>query len=238
MVWANLSKIAKLHNQPWLMLGGFNEVLNSEDKFGENQINLNRALEFKACLDNCSFLDLGFAGPKFTWTNKRPVTSLILERLDRCFANPSWRLLYIKALVTHLPRSFSDHCPVLIELMGKMPNCSNKPFRFHTMWLLHPQFPKVVEDAWSEGRTLSFAIANFSKKAQKWRVLARLGGVQETIANNPSESLLKLEKQLIKEHALIMLQEKEYWALKSRLNATSFGDRNTSFFHVTTMVRR
>ena len=132
-----------------------------------------------------------------------------------------------------------------------MPNYSNKPFRFHTIWLLHPQFPKVVEDAWSEGRTLSFAIANFSKNAQKWnsevfgnlfarkmRVLARLGGVQEAIANNPSESLLKLEKQLIKEHALIMLQEKEYWALKSRLNATSFGDRNTSFFHITTVVRR
>lgn len=36
IVWANLSKIAKLHNQPWLMLDDFNEVLNSEDKFGGN----------------------------------------------------------------------------------------------------------------------------------------------------------------------------------------------------------
>ncbi|KAK9992498.1 hypothetical protein SO802_027483 [Lithocarpus litseifolius] len=119
------------------------------------------------------------------------------------------------------------------------------------MWLLHPQFPKVVEDAWSQGRTLSSAIDDFSKKAQEWnskvfgnlfarkrRVLARLGGVQEAIANNPSESLLRLEKQLIEEHALIMLQEEEYWALKSRLNAATFGDRNTSFFHITTVVRR
>ena len=31
-----------------------------------NQINLNRALEFKECLDDCNFLDLGFAGSKFT----------------------------------------------------------------------------------------------------------------------------------------------------------------------------
>lgn len=36
IVWANLSEIAKLHNQPWLMLDDFNEVLNSEDKFGGN----------------------------------------------------------------------------------------------------------------------------------------------------------------------------------------------------------
>ena len=35
-----------------------------------------------------------------------------------------------------------------------------------------------------------------------------------------------------------MLQEEEYWALKSRLNAANFGDRNTAFFHVTTVVRR
>ena len=48
------------------MLGDFNEVLNGEDKFGGNQINLNKALEFKDYLDNCSFLDLGFVGPKFT----------------------------------------------------------------------------------------------------------------------------------------------------------------------------
>ena len=109
----------------------------------------------------------------------------------------------------------------------------------------------MVEEAWSDGRSLSSAIFDFSKKAQKWnseifgnlfarkrRVLARLGGVQKAIANNPSESLLRLEKQLIEEHALIMLQEEEFWALKSRLNVATFGDCNTSFFHITTVVRR
>ena len=106
LVWSNLSEITKLHNHPWLMLGDFNEILSSEDKYGRNHINLNRALEFKDCLDNCNFLDLGFSGPKFTWTNKRPISSLILERLDGCFANPSWRMLYPEATVTQLPRTF------------------------------------------------------------------------------------------------------------------------------------
>ena len=88
------------------MIGDFNEVLGGEDKFGGNQINLNRALEFKACLDSCNFVDLGFAGPKYTWTNKRQILDLILERMDRCFANPIWRILYPEAVVTHLPRTF------------------------------------------------------------------------------------------------------------------------------------
>ena len=69
-------------------------------------------------------------------------------------------------------------------------------------------------------------------------MLARLGDVQKAIAYHSSEGLLRLEKALIEEHALIMLQEEEFWALKSRLNAATFGDRNTSYFHTTTMVRR
>ena len=93
-------------------------------------------------------IDLGFAGPRFTWTNKRPISDLILERIDKCFANTKWRIMYLEANVTHLPRIFSDHCPVLVDLFRPPPNASNRPFRFQTMWLLHPEFSKVVQGAW------------------------------------------------------------------------------------------
>ncbi|KAK9986163.1 hypothetical protein SO802_031114 [Lithocarpus litseifolius] len=104
------------------MLGDFSEVLIGDDKFGGRHININRALEFKDCVDTYNFLDLGFSGPKFTWSNKRQVSNLILERIDRCFVNPVWRILYLEASVTHLPRIFSDHCPVLIELCKPVSN--------------------------------------------------------------------------------------------------------------------
>ena len=104
------------------MVGDFIEILCGEDKFGGSQINLNRAMDFKACLDVCRFVDLGFVGPKFTWSNKRQITDLILERIDRCFANSLWRILYPEAVVTHLPRTFSNHHPVLIELSRPNPN--------------------------------------------------------------------------------------------------------------------
>ena len=73
----------------WLLLEDFNKVLTGEDKFGGKSINLNRALDFKDCLDTCNLLDLGFFGPKYTWSNRRQLTDLILERIDRCFDNPS-----------------------------------------------------------------------------------------------------------------------------------------------------
>ena len=87
--WANLSQVALLHNLPWLLLGDFNEILCGNDKLRGRQINLNGALNFKSCLDDCNFLDLGFSGPKFTWSNRRQISDLILERIDRCFANPA-----------------------------------------------------------------------------------------------------------------------------------------------------
>ena len=114
--WNNLKIVSQLHNLPCLMLGDFNEVLSEDDKFGGNSVNLNRALEFKKCLDECNMLDLGFAGPKYTWTNSRPITNLILERIDRCFANATWRTPYSAATMTHLPRTWLDHCPILLEL--------------------------------------------------------------------------------------------------------------------------
>ena len=116
IMWDNLSQVAQLHNLPWLLLGDFNEVLSSEDKLGGRRVNLNRALDFKAYLDSCNLLDLGFLGLKFTWSNRRQISDLILERIDRCFANPAWRLMFLEAFVTHLPQVFSDHCPVLLEL--------------------------------------------------------------------------------------------------------------------------
>ena len=65
----------------------------------------------------------------------------------------------------------------------------------------------MVEKAWPGDRSLPLAISDFTTKVKKWnfevfrnlfarkrRVLARLGGVQEAIACNPSEALLRLEK--------------------------------------------
>ena len=74
--------------------------------------------------------------------------------------------------------------------------------------------------------------------ARKRRVLARLNGVQTALANNPTDFLLEMEHQLISEYSLILMQEEEYWALKSRLNTATFGNCNTTFIHVSMLVRR
>jgi len=43
---------------------------------------------------------------------------------------------------------------------------------------------------------------------------------------------------LVKEFDTILSQEEELWAFKSRVNWMIQGDRNTNFYHVSTLVRR
>ena len=88
VLWDNLIKVADLHNKPWIMAGDFSEPLTDEDKFGGRGVNVNRSLLFKECLDSCNMVDMGFSCPRYTWTNKRDINNLILERIDRFFMNP------------------------------------------------------------------------------------------------------------------------------------------------------
>ena len=56
---------------------------------GGRTVSINRSLLFKECLDKCNMVDMGFNGPKFTWTNRKEISSLIQERIDRFFMNPN-----------------------------------------------------------------------------------------------------------------------------------------------------
>lgn len=82
LLWENLESVASLHSLPWIIASDFNEVLMGEDKFGGRLVNINRALRFQECLDSCGMIDIGFSGALFTWSNQRPLTYLIQERID------------------------------------------------------------------------------------------------------------------------------------------------------------
>jgi hypothetical protein len=69
---------------------------------GGNRPSNSRIREFRNCLNACNMIDLGFSGPKYTWSNCHDMNSLIMERLDRVLANPDWRILFPEASVTHL----------------------------------------------------------------------------------------------------------------------------------------
>lgn len=68
--------------------------------------------------------------------------------------------------------------------------------------------------------------------------MARINGIQRVNSIRPSSFLLNLESELQKELEVVLNQEEELWALKSHINWMIQRDRNTSFYHISTLVRR
>ena len=48
--------------------------------------------------------------------------------------------------------------------------------------------------------------------------MSRLNGIQRVLALRPSKFLVKLEDELLREMDLVLSQQEELWALKSRVN--------------------
>lgn len=102
--------------QNGVFLGTSMTFLASMIKRG-NTSTCSRYSHFGTCINNCQLLDIGYKGSRYTWFNhiiKR--RDLILEQLDRCFANEHWLSYYLNALVTHLPKTHSNHTPLLLKL--------------------------------------------------------------------------------------------------------------------------
>ena len=132
------------------------------------QVDLPRSLLFKDCLDKCNMVDLGFSGPRYTWTNRRETNNLIQERIDRFFMNPSWCLLFLDARVSHLTQCHSDHCSVLLKTVPRQTTFLKRPFRFQSFWLSNPSFPQIVTKAWNRDGNLSTSIEKFTNEATRW----------------------------------------------------------------------
>ncbi|BFG33690.1 hypothetical protein CerSpe_199640 [Prunus speciosa] len=245
-LWEYLQFVAGCHQMPWLLAGDFNEMLHIDEKLGG--VPHNRIKGFKSWVDGNDMVDLGFIGPKFTWTNKR-----VFERLDRAVCNLHWRSLFAEAHVKHLPRTKSDHNPIKVCLQsGFTPSPAHRPFRFEAMWLKHEGFKEFITQQWSQ---LSGSVVAKSRglieplkqwntnvfghlKKRKANLLARIDGIQKTLCLGPNRFLNKLEVSLVEEFNMLLDQEAIFWHQKSRIKWIQEGDRNTNFFHLSTIIRR
>lgn len=122
---------------------------------------------------------------------------MIQCRLDKCWANPEWKALFVEANVTYLARANSDHCPFLLNLNPSLGERNNRPFCFQTFWLSHNEFPVLVREAWNgQDPNLPNAISVFTSKALRWNkdvfnnvftrkkiITARLLGVQKALTS-------------------------------------------------------
>ncbi|KAB5524821.1 hypothetical protein DKX38_022570 [Salix brachista] len=231
--------------------GRFNDISCASEKCGGNFDFEGSA--FVDWIDRNHLIDIGFSRSKFTWCNKRNAEGIIWKQIDRGLSNSTWRLLFPEAHLSHLPKNNSDHFPIMIHLdSNHSVNIDCIPFHFQAMWLSHLDFAMVIRDFWNSctnhvvQKTVNLVspLIHWNKTVfccifqRKRSILARLVGIQKQLCIAPNPFLNQLDLELSGENNLLLDQEELFWKQKSRNTWLKEGDRNTHFFHLSTIIRR
>lgn len=130
LLWDSLKTLSKTHRNPQLVAVDFNKLLNQEKKMVGTTLE-----EFVICVSDLVliFVTLQTQVLKVVATPgqilEKKKNRLILEHLDRCFVTTSWIDMYPSAYVTHLPKTYFDHNPLLIRLSNHFNYQREKSFR-------------------------------------------------------------------------------------------------------------
>lgn len=137
------------HNQPWMLAGDFNIIVDSGEKRGGQNLDSGAMHDFQNFIHQNGLVDMGFIGDIFTWCNNRRGHARIRERLDRVLGNLEAQDLFPSCTVSHLPRITSDHSPLLVRWEVEVPQIS-AGFIFQRMWVDHKDFKKLVAMDWAK----------------------------------------------------------------------------------------
>nr|KYP65965.1 Putative ribonuclease H protein At1g65750 family [Cajanus cajan] len=229
-------------------MGDFNAVLRDYERSNGSRVSSRCGDNaFRQFVQQCNLIDIGFQGSPYTWRR-----GSLLERLDRVLASYEWRIAFPEAVLTHLNPLKSYHVPILLKLSsnGYM-RCSRRPFRFEAAWLTHASFQELLKKEWTTNARWNMRINNIQQAFTKWnksvfgnvfltkrRLLRRLQGIASKLFSGPNKFLEKLQSELWQELETVLQREELIWFQKSRCKWLLMGDRNTRFFHGSTIIRR
>lgn len=134
---------------------------------------------------------------------------------------------------------------------GVCPSKDSKPFRFAAAWLTKDDYSMIWKMAWGKHiGNITGALEEVIKASREWnwevfgnvfqrkkRLEACLRGIQKSPFYNMNPGLQKPEKKIMEELNEVFHQEEIIWFQKSRKNWIRDRDRNTSFYHRSTIVR-
>jgi ribonuclease HI len=253
--WALLKHLARIEPRPWMCIGDFNEIINGTEKLGGNERNQRQMRAFYQTLEECGLDDMGYHGPKFTWSNCQEGMDLIKERLDRGVANREWRDLFPEAAIMVEAATTSDHAPLFLNLKKFIWRGKRKrQFRFEACWGREKGCQEVISAAWNKVRShavgwtsLEEKIDVCMKEIKKWKA-SNVGPILGN-ANKLREDLLALQgredavdsefvKKLKTEIQTQLEKEDIWWRQRAKSEWLKHGDRNTKYFHACANSRR
>jgi len=152
----------------------------------------------------------------------------------------------------HVLQNYSYHLPLLISTreFSQLPS-SPEPFRFQVAWTTHERFKKALQDHWPTGATIVPALKSLTNALTVWnkevfgnrfqrkrKLWARIQGVQRKLNEDHNPYLRKLKMRLKGQLRIVLDQIETFWMQKSRFEAIRDRDRNTRYFHTSTIIHR
>ena len=143
LLWEELSGIGSWWSLPWCIGGDFNVVRFPNERGAGGSIS-SAMWDFSDFISDQGLLDLSLVGGRFTWSSNQDNPSM--SRLDRFLVSPEWDIQFPIAVRSLLPRTLSDHFPILLDCGRNRGGKS--PFRFENIWLRSEGFVERVKQWW------------------------------------------------------------------------------------------
>nr|XP_048317975.1 uncharacterized protein LOC125418473 [Ziziphus jujuba var. spinosa] len=230
----------------------FNDVVSQDEKCGGRRVTSKSNFYLRNFIFEVGAIYIGFSGYSYTWCNKRGGQANIRERLDRVIASPNWHITFSQAEVCHLPSIGSDHMPVQLFLKREHP-VLYRPFLFIEAWISDPSYEKVITESWfksyrNDQRTPIWVKINSTAKALRCWNKNCFGFCQSRLHNLETQlaqiAFLPPSRENIAHQQRIQAEIEEWsfrmelvWHQKSRELWLQAGDRNSKFFHASTVAK-
>ncbi|KAL0313715.1 UNVERIFIED_CONTAM: hypothetical protein Scaly_2907400 [Sesamum calycinum] len=146
-LWGVLRTLsAGILEEPWLVLGDFNAVIDDSEVCGRAADTSASMAEFRSCIFDTGLVQLPSTGCPFTWHNCSEGTRSLWKRLDRMLVNEAWLEAWPdSSYICALP-STSDHSPLV--LTGTHRDAEHAIFRFDNYLARQPGFLELVTNIW------------------------------------------------------------------------------------------
>ncbi|GJW32770.1 RNA-directed DNA polymerase, eukaryota [Tanacetum coccineum] len=208
---------------------------------------ISEATTFNDFIAKSGLLDFQMGNHRFTRFNREGTK---MSKLDRFLVSQNFFNFWNNASVLALPRTLSDHCPVLLSVGIK--HSGPKAFKIFDHWFSVPGFDSLINNSWSEGLyngTPDIILKNKLKKLKadikewnysnrvesnrlkeeskkrifEWDQKAELGSLLPNDVDAMEELLIELMHLDQTDRNSLKQKSRVKWAIE--------GDENTKFFH-------